>query len=367
MIKNILSFSLFLFLFACGGETQKVRPQLDQSESSEQTAKQDTQKRTQPQKEAPDSSNAQAQDRSEKEGVEMWRRPQSLEMHGAWRQGRFQWYQPVTQDQKNEESYGGRPKVEVLGKDDEIIKTIDIVDFQNLYGQFDSISFIGAHSPYKVHFKDPREAESYAIYSNIFPDRGEKVELLCRHEYHYNEGVLWIVTVGYAVEFDVIGAKTEIVGIDSLGNEIARKTIKGNSISVSFSVDNQYLAATTGGQISERVEYSHPMHFYLLDLKKDQLLYHYRASGSESIGGGILRGHAGLNIYKELDNGLKGIKNVLVIMYDKGLICSLDKNLHELFGRGTVLKYKEYIEYRSNDEPDVRYYFDIDFNCQAIK
>jgi len=351
---------------ACKGNGQEANEPPEKAAPSEQPAKQDTLKQPQ-QSEKQQSGKAQALIASKGKGKEKWRRPQSLDIHGVWRQGNFRWYKPVKKNDDDPEAYGGRPKVEVLGKDEEVIKTIDVVDFQNLYDQFDSISFIGAHSPYKVHFKEPGQAESYAIYSDIFPDRDLEVELLCRHEYHYNEGVLWIVTVGYAMEFDVIGAKTEIVGIDSVGNEIARKTIDGNAISVSFSEDNQFLASTTGGQISERVEYSHPMHFYLFDLKNDQLLYHYKALGNESIGGGILRGHATLNIYKELDNGLKGVKNVFVIMYKKGLICSLDKNLYELFGRGTVLKYNEYVEYRSNQEPVVKYYFEEDFNCDPIK
>jgi len=366
-IKNLIYLSLLLVQIACKGNGQEANEPPEKAAPSEQPAKQDTLKQPQ-QSEKQQSGKAQALNASKVKDKEKWRRPQSLDIHGVWRQGNFRWYQPVTKNADDLKSYGGRPKVEVLGKDEEVIKTIDIVDFQNLYDQFDSISFIGAHSPYKVHFKEPGQAESYAIYSDIFPDRDLEVELLCRHEYHYNEGVLWIVTVGYAMEFDVIGAKTEIVGIDSVGNEIARKTIDGNSISVSFSENNQFLASTTGGRISERVEYTNPMHFYLFDLKKDELLYHYKASEEEPIMGSIFRGNAQLTLYAELKNGLRGIKNVLIIMYNKGVICYLDKNLYKLYGKGALSMYKKYIEYITVDgKIKDRYQFEKDFNCKELQ
>lgn len=369
-MKHFLYLSLLFALISCGSSGQEVKQQSERTAPSEQSAKQDTLKRPQQQEGNSDSSNVQKQDRSKKEGLEKWRRPHSLEMHGVWRQGRFRWYQPATKDQKSTASYGGRPKVEVLGKDDEVIKTIDVIDYQKLYGAFDSISFIGAHSPYKVNLKNPKTAEDFAIYRDILPQRNSRdieLSLRCRHEYHYNEGVLWIVTVCYAMEFDVIGAKTEVIGVDDVGNEIGRLILEGIA-NLSYSGDNQFIAATVGGTHSERAEYSHPMSFSIYNINDEKQLYKYYADNDESISGGIVRGKAILDIYNKTDfnHTDRGVKEVIVVDYEDEYLCELNINLFEKYGKGIVGKYENHIEYRSNGEPIAKYYFDKDFSCRTI-
>jgi len=358
-IKNLIYLSLLLVQIACKGNGQEANEPPEKTVSSEQPAiQQDTQKRPQDQKKTQDFSKQQEQNRSEKK---------SDKIYGIKMKGRFRLY---THFQASENSkdvvYEGPPKIEILNKRGNVIKSYDVIKNQEVIKGYDSVSAFGlGRNEYKFQHKSKRKVLEF-VNTEHFGIPDPSPFLLMRVEYSYNNGVLWIKNNVFATDgFRVYGGKTEVIGLDTLGSEIHRQIVDGWGSGFSVDLNNRYYAIKTGGLATEAVEYFNPMRMYLIDLDSGIIFSHYQESGCIR-GGGFDYPYLVFSVTSSINCDYQKLIKICALDFHNNKMYYIEKDIISKNNYYYSSRFGGYIEWQNPDSLEKMYY-SKHFQVKTIK
>jgi hypothetical protein len=212
---------------------------------------------------------------------------------------------------------------------------------------------------------DAAEHSMKYVNTKLFPKPSFPPDLLMEITYEVQNEVLLCKYTYFALEpegLDLYGSESEVVIIDSFGNEIGRVTVEGNLNSVGITEDNKFLYLSTGGQINE--DASHPFSCLVYDLNDKKSIYSRRAKSNECIGCGAIKNYGIMTINESCSKSFQ-LLDLWIFDHQSNKIYKPDM-IKQCPKYSEVRFFEEYCICHNKDGTSQKFYYKNDFTSQEF-
>lgn len=270
MGKLFFLIGLLSFFLACGGTEQPAK-----NNNGEKILNQDVNK-----SQLTSGLSKNTIPKEKKKEVSVTQLSQQINIHGVKQEGVFKLYSKVL----GEGYYNGQPKIEILDDNGQVTKSIDVLENVTLFEESELEFQFNGHQGmnyFNVKVKNDNNPFRY-VNTKLFPKPSFSPFLLLEVSYKVQyEAVLCMYTY-YALEpggLGLFGSESEIVVIDTTGDEIGRTTVEGQIYSTDITEDHKFLYVSTGGQINE--DAFHPYASWRINLENNNIDFHRKGEKKE--------------------------------------------------------------------------------------
>ncbi len=301
-------------------------------------------------------------------GINSNTKKDQLVVHGIKQEGAFKMYSTVVG--QGEGFYNGNPKIEIISRDSQILKTIDVFDNTILFDNSEIkyvFNSLQGDNYFDAIYNDDQIGLKY-ININLFPKPEYSPELLLEISYSVENNFLLCKYTYFALEpegFDLYGSESEVVVLDTLGNEFARVKVIGPLNNATITRDNNMLYLSTGGEINE--DATHPYSCYIYDTEKEKIIFTKNGVDNDCLGCGVITNtnRGSLTTYEGLCSN-KFTKDIYIFDHQTNKIFNTDQFNHiNCPGGGYQIHEDHCFCFTSEGEKKI-FYYKKDFNSETF-
>ncbi len=294
--------------------------------------------------------------------IEMYsREPADSLIKGIERVGPFRLYNDVPI--RNKSTYSGLPKIDFLGKNDAVIKTIyPLSKFALMKGSKFHQKIVSGNNEnnYDVIIYNTSRLINPLYKDSINIPKGSSSTLNTTLSFYVQQKSLitnLTYYAGYEESMSIPGF--ESIVYDSLGNTIGRYKGFGPLNGTYVTVDNRFMYVNTGGMVNE--DQSYPNSFNIVNIKEGKTMFSKNADSTECISGYTISGtnYGVYSVSKSCGTPI-GQYECYVIDHSQNRIYFILKN-ERCKNSQSVTTFDGYCECWHKDNTKTKLFYDKDF------